>query len=262
MALNDTLTKELLGKKSVASISKSTGIDSKQVGQIVTAALPILISGMCQNSESKEGSQALATALEAHAQQKTDDAAKMLSEADSEDGKKIVSHILGEHTENIASGLSAKTGLSSEQVMSVVGTLAPVIMSMIGNHSSTGEGNKVDSGGLGGILTSLLLGSGGNGTSTKSAGIDVASIATALLGSVTSSGDNKSESNTGSVAGSLLGSLLGGGGDGGNGNGNELASVAGSLIGSLLGGTGEGKKGKKDESAVDAIGSLLGSFLK
>ncbi len=278
MALTDVLMQELLGNNSVDSLSKSTGVDGNQVTKLVSAALPILLSGMAQNSETKEGAESLATALQDHATNKKEDTAQMLQEADVKDGEKAVTHILGDQTKDIAKGLSKQTGISSKQVMTILATLTPVLLSLLGSHNDTGDNNAVNANGLGGVLTSLLFGSGSNVSSASSSGLDLASIAGALLGGGSSSNNSNgnvagqligsllgggamsSNSNNSNVAGQLLGSLLGGGASSNNDGNNSTASLAGSLIGSLLGGSGN-SNGKNDSTA-DAIGSLLGGLLK
>lgn len=252
MALTDVLLSELLGNNSVSTLSQSTGVEGNQVTQLVSAALPILLSGMAQNAESKEGAQSLASALEDHATNKKEDTAQMLAEADVKDGEKAVQHILGDQTKDIAKGLSKQTGISSKQVMTILATLAPVLLSLLGSHNDTGDNNQVNANGLGGVLTSLLLGSNSNASSASSAGLDLASIAGALLG-----GGSSNNNNNTSLAGNLLGSLLGGGNSSNNSNGN----LAGALLGGLLGGSGN-SSGKKDDSTADALGSLLSGLLK
>ncbi len=229
--MNEILAKELLGQNSVDSISSTTGVKGDQVTQLVRTALPILLAGMRQNAESEEGAQSLAAALEAHAGDTKGSTAQMLASADVKDGEKAVQHILGDHSKEITQGLSKQTGITSKQVMSVLGTLVPVLLALLGSNSETGKGNQVDSGGLGGVLTSLLMGSNSKKTKSSDDGLNLASIAGALLGGGSGSGDS-----------------------------GDLLSAAGNLLGGLLGDSGS--SGKKENSSADALSSLLGGLLK
>lgn len=251
-SLMDTLASELLGSGAVKTISASTGVESAQVKQVVGAALPILLSGMQQNSESKEGAQALAGALQQHAAEGKKSTKEQLKSVDTTDGEKIVKHILGGQTSDITKGLAKKSGLSTKQIGAILSTLAPIVLSLVSTQASD---NSTDSSGLSGLLSSALF---GKETSSSEGGLDLGSIAGALLG-------GSSSGSSGGTAGALLGSLLGS--DTSSGSKKEessaTAEIAGALLGSLLGGSSEGTNGKKKEdSTADALGGLLGSLLK
>lgn len=193
MALLDTLAGELLGPKSVGELSKAAGASSEQTQQLVAAALPLLLSGMYQNSATQEGAQSLSQALDRHAPDAQKSTSAMLSKADAQDGLKIVKHILGGDEKEVTRKLSQSTGLSQKQVSGMMGQLAPVVLSLVGSHK---QEEQAASSGLAGLLGGALL--GGGFQQAQQGGLNVANLAGALLGG-SSSG-----------SGNLLSGLLGG----------------------------------------------------
>ncbi len=180
MALLDMLAGELLGTKSVGELSKSADASNEQVKQLVTKALPLLISGMYQNSSTDEGAQSLEKALDAHAPNAEKSTSAMLSKADVKDGKKIVKHLLGDNEKEVTKGLSQSTGLSQTQVSTLLGQLAPVVLSLVGNYK---QEEKTDSSNLISILGSALLGKEYQQVqSEKQSGLNLMSLAGSLLG--------------------------------------------------------------------------------
>ena len=239
--------------------------------QVVTAALPILLSGMQQNARTEEGAQSLAAALDNHAADSKKSTKTQLQNADAKDGKKIVKHVLGDNTFGITKGLAKKSGLTSAQVTMILAVLAPVLLSALGGHKNE---TNTDSSGLSGMLGSLLFGSSSANTGS---GLDVGSIASALLGGGTSSSSSshtthtthtthhkqdEEESTSSDLTGALLGSLLGGGKTESSGS-SATTQLAGSLLGSLLGGSSESSSGKKHEEEEESSGGadLLSGLL-
>lgn len=161
MALIDTLVKELVGPKSVGELCKSTGASSEQAQNLVKSALPILLSGMMQNASTKEGAQSLDKALNDHAPAAEKSTSSMLSKADAKDGQKIISHILGDKEKEVTKGLSKSTGLSQSQVSTMMSLLAPVVLSLVGNHKNEESQAQSSVSGLAGLLSAALSGSSG-----------------------------------------------------------------------------------------------------
>lgn len=210
MALLDMLAGELLGTKSVGELSKSAGASEAQVKQLVTKALPLLLSGMYQNSSTAEGAQALEKALDDHAPDAEKSTAAMLSKADVKDGKKIVQHVLGDNQEEVTKGLAKSTGLSQNQVTTLLGQLAPVVLSLVGNFKKeeNSEG-KADSSNLISVLGSALLGKGYQQVQgEKQNGLNLMNIAGSLLGGSSSSQPKEKEKEKESGGVNLSGLLM------------------------------------------------------
>lgn len=236
MALLDTLVGELGGPKSVETLSKSTGADAGQVQQVITAALPVLLSSMHKNASTEKGAQALSAALEKHAPNASDSTNDMLQKADAADGDKILTHVLGDNKADVTKKIATTTGLSAEQVSGIMATLAPVVMSLMGSHKQEQKTQSSPSD-LMGMLAGAVLG----GHPSNHSGVDLGGIVSSLLG--------------GEGAGDLLGGLLGGNAKGGKKDGESPLS---GILSGLLGGGGTSKK----EGAADAIGGLLSNLLK
>lgn len=182
MALLDTLAGELLGPKSVKELGKGTGASETQVKQLVTNALPLFLSGMYQNASTNEGAQSLEKALDAHAPSAEKSTSAMLKKADVTDGKKIVTHVLGDKEKDVTKSLARSTGLDQSQVSTMLGQLAPVMLSLVGSHKQE-ETGKTDSPNLMNILGSALLGTGyQQAQSEKPGGLNLMSLAGSLLG--------------------------------------------------------------------------------
>ncbi len=184
MSLLDMLAGELLGTKSVGELSKSADASNEQVKQLVTKAVPLLLSGMYQNSSTDEGAQSLEKALADHAPNAEKSTSAMLRKADVKDGKKIVKHVLGDSEKEVTKGLSESTGLSQTQVSTMLGQLAPVVLSLVGNYNKEEKDKeKADSSNLIGVLGSALLGKDYQQVKPeKQNGLNLMSLAGSLLG--------------------------------------------------------------------------------
>lgn len=255
MALLDTLVGELVGPKSVDTLSKSTGADATQIQHLVTSALPVLLSSMHQNASTPDGAASLATALDKHAEKASHSTSAMLQNADQDDGKKIVKHVLGDNTDQVTKQLAKSSGMNAEQVTTILATLAPVVLSLLGSHKQETKKDASSDG-----LTSMLMGALLGGNSSGKSGLDLGSIASALLGG----GEN---SGTGSASGGLdLGgiasALLGGGKQTDHSKHTSNASGGldlGGIASALLGGSGGHSK---KENTSDALSNLLSGLLK
>jgi hypothetical protein len=197
MNLLSLLLGSMTQSSSVDSLSGKTGISSAAVKQLLMLALPILLKSLTQNASSKEGAQSLLGAL---AQHKNDmPMADQLSNADAEDGGKIINHILGGNKEATIANLASQTGLSNDQVSSVLANSAPAILSSLSATTSAGQaqqgafdlGSAASSGLLGGIL--------GNVSAPAAGGVG------GLLGSLFKGQDDDSDSDGSSLLGLLLG---------------------------------------------------------
>lgn len=251
MALLDTLVGELVGPKSVDTLSKSTGADATQIQHLVTSALPVLLSSMHQNASTPDGAASLATALDKHAEKASHSTSAMLQNADQDDGKKIVKHVLGDNTDQVTKQFAKSSGMNAEQVTTILATLAPVVLSLLGSHKQETK-KDASSEGLTSMLTGALLGGNGSGKS----GLDLGSIASALLGGGTGSASG------GLDLGGIASALLGGGKQTDHSKHTSNASGGldlGGIASALLGGSGGHSK---KENTSDALSNLLSGLLK
>jgi hypothetical protein len=166
----------LTGNDAASAISQNLKIDQKQVSSVITAALPYLLGAMQQNASSQAGAASLADALGYHAGN-AGNIVDNLKAADLVDGKKILSHIFGAKLSSVLGGISRSTGVGTNSVGSILASIAPSLLA--------------------------LLGKGQQNSGTNAAGL--AGMLGMILGGTQSKGSNNSMGGLGSILGSILG---------------------------------------------------------
>lgn len=150
-----------LSDDSVSSLSRKAGADQSQVQSVIQAALPVMLQSMVNNTGDPQGAQSLDRALNDHAQ-RSGGVVQQVQDADTEDGSKILGHLLGGNKTAVESHLAQSSGLQTNQVGAILASLAPVLLSAVGKQRQIQE---VDDGGdLGGSLMSMLTGGMGGGS--------------------------------------------------------------------------------------------------
>jgi len=235
MATN--LLNQLITKDTIAQLAKGSKADESQVESLLTSALPVLMQNMANNASTKEGKDSLTKALSQHAAKtNTTNVTTLLKQADTNDGEKILGHLLGGSKNDITDALAAKSGLSSKSTLMLLATLAPVLMGLVGNEK---EKSSKDSGLDLGDLISVM---GGLSGKKKSSGIDLLDLAGDLLtDDSTSKKKKKKKSN------------------------DTTTELVGDLLGELLTDDSSSKKKKKKKSndaTTELVGDLLGKLLK
>jgi hypothetical protein len=188
MSLLSTLLGGLSDDNAVNATSQKTGISKDIIGGLIAAAVPLLIKKLTSNAQSQQGASSLLGALSQHTD--TANIAEQIANADTQDGAAIIGHILGSEQGADIAQLAQQSGISENQVSSVLSSIAPALMSSLSaaNTANVQQATQQSSGGLGSILGGLFGGS--------------------------SSG-----------AGSLLGSLFGGGKQDDGDDGSELLGL-------------------------------------
>ena len=177
MNLLNLLLGSMTSGDSVNALSQKTGASSKQVNMLITLALPLLIKYLTKNASSQSGAQSLLGALTQHTSKKS--MADQIAQADEEDGKKILQHILGDHSADVMNDLAGKTGLSSDQVSQLLGSLAPSMMS--GLSAATDKGSDQQTADNGFDLSDLA-GIFGGSNENQGGGFSVLSLLKSLFG--------------------------------------------------------------------------------
>ena len=177
----------VMSANSTGGISDATGVSNDQTRSVLTAALPLLLSGALNQSNNSATASGFASALTQHAASNTSNLSSFLSNVDQDDGEKIVNHLLGANSKDIINQIAKESGVKAKDVKKVLSAAAPLLMSLLGKEVNSQQQSN-SSAGVANILGSLL---GGGGSST-------ASLLTGLLGG--------SSSNSGKTGG--LGSLL------------------------------------------------------
>lgn len=203
----NNMFEDLLAQVPVAEIAQKLGVDEDTAAAAVKQALPGLVGGLAVNASSEEGQQKLAGALTKHAPA---NGKISLDAIDTEDGKKIVKHVLGDKEDAVAQQLGAQAGGLDigKLIPMLLPMLAPIVMQFLAGRMGGGQSAPAQAdeqgGGLGDLLGGLLGGIGG--------------------------GSGQNNSNSGGGLGDILGGLLGGG-NGGNKQGGGLGDLLGGLLG-------------------------------
>jgi hypothetical protein len=157
MDLMELISGQLGNEKVLKQLSNTTGADSSQIQQAMKLGLPALMQAMSKNATSQDGASSLAKALDNHKDDNIEDVENFLKNVDTEDGSKILNHILGSKNTSVQKNLAKQTGLKQDQASNLMSQLAPLLMGTLGKQKSS---QKVDSSGLAGMLAGALGGQG------------------------------------------------------------------------------------------------------
>lgn len=149
-----------LGKQIISGIGNQAGTSEGETSSVLASALPTLINAMQNNTQTEQGAGGLLGALLGgkHDGGLLDNLGGLLSGGgiDTEDGGKILGHVLGGNQANIEAGLSQNTGVSSDKIGMILKLAAPILMAYLANQAKS---NNVQNGtDLGGLLGGLLGG--------------------------------------------------------------------------------------------------------
>ena len=137
MKLLDFFASSFESDSSVKALSKKAGTSSAQTSQLLKLALPLLLKYLTQNASSPAGAQSLSHALTQHTD--TSSMTQQLTNANTADGNAIIQHILGSDTSQVVQSLGQQTQTNNDQVMSLLGNLAPALMSGLSAATSSAQ---------------------------------------------------------------------------------------------------------------------------
>ena len=136
-------------------VSKMIGVKEEDAGKALNVVLPLLLKGMQSQAKSKETKDGFIKALDDHGKNDPKDVKKFLKNVDTDDGAKIVNHLLGSKTEDVAAKAGKKSGLDVKTILKIMAIVAPLLMSQMGKEAKT-ETAKSGSGDMSGIVGNLL----------------------------------------------------------------------------------------------------------
>ncbi|MBS1787680.1 MAG: DUF937 domain-containing protein [Acidobacteria bacterium] len=158
--LNDVLSGE-----NVSQISQAIGADESSTSNAISAALPMILGGLANNSSTEQGAAGLAGALDRdHDGSVLDDIGGLIAGqvgGGAGDGAGILGHIFGGQHDTVAQGVSQASGLNTSQVGPLLAILAPIVMGAIGRARQGGEVGTSDLSGLLGGAAQQMGGSSG-----------------------------------------------------------------------------------------------------
>lgn len=232
------------------ALSRRTRVDKADVAKVLSAGIPALVGGMRRNAAVEDVAASLSRALTDHSADDTSNPATFLKNADLQDGKKILAHVLGEDQTELVEEISKATGVTKAKTTTILALVAPLLLSLLGSSGQSSSGGSL-LGMLGGLLG--LSGSSQPAQPQQSSG----GLLSGLLGGGQQAQPQQS--------GSLLGSLFGG-------SSSSNASLASGLFSSLLGG-GSNASDQAAQNSIQIVdnsqqeqeeassGGLLDSFL-
>ncbi len=218
MNLLSLLLKSLLTDASVSALAKKTGLNAGSLKKLIPLAVPLLLKFLTSNASSESGALSLLGALSQHTNKKT--LSDQIDEADTEDGGKIIGHILGSQSEAVTGQLARQAGMSERDVSSALAGLAPALMSgLSAATNSISSAPKVD----------------------LSDGFDLSDLMGMFAGA------QQAQQVQAQPSGGLLSGLLGGSGSG-----------LGDLFGSLLGSSAQQSAQENDFNGTQLLSLLSG----
>ncbi len=198
---------DLFSQLPIGDIAKQLGVSKDEAAKGVALALPALVSGLHANASDAKGAASLLSALEGKDTSLVDGGIS-LADVDTADGKKIVKHIFGAATPDVAAKLGGASALGSGMMKKLLPILAPIVLAFVVKQmtGSKAKTTTPSSGGLQDILGGILGGATGGGSSS---GGGIGDILGEVLGGAMSGGSSKAS--TGNAITDILGGLLGGG---------------------------------------------------
>ena len=217
MNLVDLLTNSMTTESSVEALSEKAGCSKAQTSSFLRIALPILIRYMTQNASSQGGASSLFNALTQHTD--TSSMMQQFGNADEQDGNAIIQHILGNDSDQVVNVLAQQTDMNTSQVQSLLGNMAPGMMSGLSAATTSAQNAQAQGGSY--DFSSLMSSFAGQPAEAAAPAAD-SGFLSGLLG-----GGSSQPSGLG-----MLGSLLGADSSGSIFNSSNDGT---SLISSLLG---------------------------
>ena len=150
-----------LGKSIISGVSNHTNQPQNKTQDVLTMALPVLITAMKRHAATPQGAQSLLSALGSKHDGSILDNLRELFEGgiDSNvlnDGGKILSHVLGGKQKNVEMALSQKSGIDANSVAQILKVAAPILMGVLGSQAKQRNLNSTN--GLEELLGGLLSG--------------------------------------------------------------------------------------------------------
>lgn len=135
------------GSETTKVLANNTGISTDSIGKVINTALPKLVNALTNNASTSEGAKSLFNALGQHTTQKSIN--EQLQSADTQDGNKIIGHILGGSADREIESIANDTDLSYRQISDLLSNVAPSILSRL---SSAVKGTSSDGSSASGLL--------------------------------------------------------------------------------------------------------------
>lgn len=150
------------GKSIVSGVAAQTNQPESKTQDVLMMAMPVLMQAMRRNAETPQGADGLLSALNGgkHDGSILDNLGSLfgggVDENVTNDGNKILGHVLGNKRSNVQNALSKQSGMDAGTIAQILKVAAPILMGMLGNQAK--QQNVNDKSGLEGMLGGLLKG--------------------------------------------------------------------------------------------------------
>lgn len=137
-----------LGRQIINGVSSHTGAPENKTADVLSSAMPLLLSAMQRNTSSTKGAEGLLTALDSsrHDGSILENLGSFFDggvDNDSlQDGEGILGHVLGSKQSTVQNALSQKAGLDSGTIAQILKIAAPIIMSYLGKQKRSRKINS------------------------------------------------------------------------------------------------------------------------
>ncbi|MBY4573136.1 hypothetical protein ACN94_05955 [Gordonia paraffinivorans] len=199
---------DLLSRLPYGSLATQLGVDEDSARAAARQAVPALLAGLQTQTTDEAAAQKLVGAL---AQHDNDLATGEIDvdQVDTADGSKIVAHIFGDKTPEVAGAVSNQVPAAAVDpgvVQKLLPILAPIVLSYLTKKVLGGAGGgaptQAGSGGLGDLLGTVLGGGKGGGAA--------GGLGDLLGGMLGGAAGSDAKQGGGDLLGGILGSILGG----------------------------------------------------
>lgn len=130
------LASGLVAEDSISSLGSKASASDGDVAAAMFVMLPSMLGQMRKNASTQEGAASLGKALDEHDLSKLSakDVVTLIKEADEEDGVKILNHVYGnrEDAASVQEKIAESTGLTSDQIGTLMARIAPALLTAIG----------------------------------------------------------------------------------------------------------------------------------
>ena len=137
MDMTDVL-KMMINSGAAEQVSQQTGISVTDAAEVMEDLLPVLLKGMQGQAANKATQQGFLQALSDHGKQDTSDMGRFLKTVDTDDGAKIVNHLLdARQQEAVAAKAKKKSGIDTKTILKIMAIMAPLLMSKMGSTAKS-----------------------------------------------------------------------------------------------------------------------------
>jgi hypothetical protein len=182
----------LLQGQDLGKLAEQVGGSSTEARNGVAAALPAILAAVNKNANNSEKAQGLNKALEQHDGSVLNNLGSYLQNPDLKDGARILNHLFGGNTQNVANAVSQSSGLDAQGSMKILETLAPLVLGVLGQQKKE---NNLDAQGISDL------------TSKLSSSLEGAS---GIMGMITNFLDSNKDGNVMDDLTGMIGKFLGG----------------------------------------------------